>query len=750
MRVELFAFQKRAVASLLDQTAAAQREYGNTGEPQVVSLQAPTGAGKTVITAAFIENVFFGSESYVEQPDAVFVWLSDSPALNEQSRQKLAEMTSRLRPYQFVTVSDESFDMEDLEDGHIYFLNTQKLGKSGNLGTHSDRRNYTIWETLENTVRNKGDRLCFIIDEAHRGAQGNEAAKATTIMQRFIKGSADHGLSPMPLVIGMSATAERFNRLAGNASSVLRKVVVPVQDVRNSGLLKDRIIVTYPGNAEKDNDMAILQAAADEWLDKCAHWRQYSYEQHNAQVNPVFVVQVQAGSGNSVSATNLDDVIAKVEERQGEHFKEHEVAHTFGSYGTLTVNGLPVHRVEPSEIDGDKRIRLVLFKESLSTGWDCPHAESMMSFCRREDATYIAQLLGRMVRTPLHARILSDESLNEVRLFLPYFDKETVKNVVDALKDTEAGAIPTDIVGEEIGKSQYVTWTVRSHPVRDVPGQENLFGPSNRSAPVNGESGGQGADTPERPAGASSVREPQSPAPSHVTNTPPGAVAAAEQEPQPPVPSHVSNPNPAAVPAAAKKPSEPAKHDTASVQMTFSVVFDRAAVIKFINEEACLSTYKIKSVRISSYLKSLLDLASLLTITGTYPPAQEEVENDVIAKMRAYAERLRTEGRYDGLAEKVRRFELLMDVYDVWGEKKVASRGFNIFADSDEDLERQLRVADAKLCKYGFPNKYGKRYYDTDNSDGYKIDVILYVANDECRGDLNAYAEQKFHALNDT
>jgi len=84
----------------------------------------------------------------------------------------------------------------------------------------------------------------------------------------------------------------------------------------------------------------------------------------------------------------LDDVIAKIEERMGDSFKENEVVHTFGSTGTLSIHGLTVPHVEPSEIAEDRRIRVVLFKENLSTGWDCPRAETMMSFRRAEDATY--------------------------------------------------------------------------------------------------------------------------------------------------------------------------------------------------------------------------------------------------------------------------------------------------------------------------------------------------------------------------
>lgn len=149
-------------------------------------------------------------------------------------------------------------------------------------------------------------------------------------------------------------------------------------------------MITYPDDPAKNNDMAVLQAATDEWKSKCGHWRQYCYEQHYAQVNPVFVIQVQAGSVKLISNTNLDDVIAKIEERIGVAFKENEVVHTFGSTATLLVNGLNVPHIEPSEITDDRRIKVVLFKENLSTGWDCPRAETMMSFRHVEDATYIA------------------------------------------------------------------------------------------------------------------------------------------------------------------------------------------------------------------------------------------------------------------------------------------------------------------------------------------------------------------------
>ena len=305
MRLNLFPFQKKATADLRMKVAEAIGSYRRTHTPQVVSLQAPTGSGKTIIMASLIEDIYFGTSQYAEQPEAIFVWLSDSPELNEQSKQKIDLKADKIRLQQCITIADESFDMEMLEDGHIYFLNTQKLGRAGNLGRHSDNRQYTIWETLANTAREKSDRLYFIIDEAHRGMQGREAGIATSIMQRFLKGYAPLHFPAMPLVIGISATAERFNTLVGDTASTLQKCVITANEVRASGLLKDRIVVTYPDDPERNNDIAVLQAATVEWKNKCEHWYQYCQEQHYSQVNPVFVIQVLAGSGRTLSDTNL-------------------------------------------------------------------------------------------------------------------------------------------------------------------------------------------------------------------------------------------------------------------------------------------------------------------------------------------------------------------------------------------------------------------------------------------------------------
>ena len=91
----------------------------------------------------------------------------------------------------------------------------------------------------------------------------------------------------------------------------------------------------------------------------------------------------------------------------------------------------------------DNSIRILIAKDAISTGWDCPRAEVMVSFRPASDRTYIAQLLGRMVRTPLARRIPGNDRLNGVDCLLPRVDKETALTVIKALQEGGGDTPPT-------------------------------------------------------------------------------------------------------------------------------------------------------------------------------------------------------------------------------------------------------------------------------------------------------------------
>ena len=235
MKIELKDFQDDAARELLSYVNHARKEVID-GIDQAIVLSSPTGSGKTVTITALMEWIYKGHETSQPDPDAVFLWLSDSPELNHQSRDKILQQ-SDIFQYDDLILVEPPFSQEYFDAGKVYFLNTQKLGKSSSLTKSGDGRDFTIWQTIQNTANVKSDHFYVIIDEAHRGMKqsSRDLVLALTIMQRFIKGSPEVELNPIRLIIGMSATPERFNKIVEGTRRTTRPVTIKAQIVKHSG-----------------------------------------------------------------------------------------------------------------------------------------------------------------------------------------------------------------------------------------------------------------------------------------------------------------------------------------------------------------------------------------------------------------------------------------------------------------------------------------------------------------------------------
>src|SRR5207249_3195101 len=99
----------------------------------------------------------------------------------------------------------------------------------------------------------------------------------------------------------------------------------------------------------------------------------------------------------------------------------------------LVIGSRKVRWVPPESIQEEDGIRVVLAKHAISTGWDCPRAEVLYSERAANDATHIAQVIGRMVRSPLTHRIATDDALNAVSCFLPRFKRAALGKITKEL-----------------------------------------------------------------------------------------------------------------------------------------------------------------------------------------------------------------------------------------------------------------------------------------------------------------------------
>ncbi|MEI6279090.1 MAG: DEAD/DEAH box helicase family protein [Verrucomicrobiae bacterium] len=452
MKFTLKDYQDESALDVLENLRIARDDWrGKYQRKNAFSLAAATGSGKTVIAAAVFEALFHGDDRYSfdRDPGAVVLWFCDDPSLNEQTRFRLMESSDRLRHTDMVVV-ENTFNRAKFEPGKIYFLNTQKLGKKSLLvrgfdedgglfpGARPDLRGHTIWDTIRNTVEDPDLTLYLVLDEAHRG-MGKESGEKSTIVKRLING--EKGVPGIPVVWGISATVDRFNRAMEGAHgrSTLPHVTVDPARVQDSGLLKDTIILDIPDEAMGDFDTVLVRRATDKLRECTKEWADYAAQQENSEsVLPLLVLQ----SPNTPNPNDIGRALDTIFQRWPD-LPETSVAHVFGEHKTQTFGRYSVPYIEPQRVQDDTWVRVLIAKDAISTGWDCPRAEVMVSFRPASDQTYIAQLLGRMVRTPLARRIPGSDKLNSVDCLLPKFDKETVENVVKALREGGGDSPPT-------------------------------------------------------------------------------------------------------------------------------------------------------------------------------------------------------------------------------------------------------------------------------------------------------------------
>jgi type III restriction enzyme len=442
MKFRLDDFQQAASTKTISFLRVALGQKA-AGQGSAIVLSSPTGSGKTVIATDVIEKVFYGDDALPPDPKAVFLWITDQPELNIQTRNKMCRATTKLTNDQLVIV-ETAFSQEKLVPGHVYFINTQKLGEGGLLIRGGDTQTYTFWQTVTNTVADPDIHLYGIVDEAHRGmVEARERAEAASIVQKFIKGSAE--LSALPIVIGMSATATRFQRVIAGTGRIELPVPVSSEEVRASGLIKERIVALCTDEGQPA-DMTMLREATKAWCNYVADWATYSYGPEETLVRPIFLVQVEDGNERRISATNLEAVINAIREEAGVELPDEAFAHAFDlDYFIPSGRTMQLRRLRPSEIEDDPEIQIVLFKSSLNVGWDCPRAEVMMSFRKANDPTNIAQLVGRMVRTPLARRIQENDHLNSVTLYLPHYNPVELKAIVAYLTESGEAAAASEI-----------------------------------------------------------------------------------------------------------------------------------------------------------------------------------------------------------------------------------------------------------------------------------------------------------------
>lgn len=391
--MQLKGFQDKAVGELVKNTRTLLNAHG-TGK--ILVLKAPTGSGKTIMMADFLQRL----PSEYLPGKYVFVW-SSLFDLHNQSRAKVSKYLSDSR-YNLIGLED--LNGEPLQENSILFVNwhsltTQKLNPATNTkewaNVHvKDRENgRNIIEVLDKT-RDEGLEVILVVDEAHRNY-------LTSLTQEFI---AD--VIQPKLTIEVSATPQ----VQPSAQDVHDKkgALVPVNftDVVQSGLIKQETLINpsvgqFVEIADSADDL-VLRAA----LAKRAELVEI-YRAEGIQVNPLVLVQLpsEKAKTSALDVSMKEQVEATLAE-MGITYENRKLA------VWLSEEKLWLEQIE----NNTSEVEVLIFKEAVAVGWDCPRAQILVMLRDIKSITFEIQTVGRVLRMP-EANHYENAELNKAFVF---------------------------------------------------------------------------------------------------------------------------------------------------------------------------------------------------------------------------------------------------------------------------------------------------------------------------------------------
>lgn len=363
-----------------------------------IIFKAPTGSGKTVTMACLLRDLVneLPHKFEISNKNVAYVWIAPN-ALHIQSYDSLQnffEETKDIHTIQFEDITEDK-----LQPNELLFLNWQSISSEGNVFVRENETNKNLYNYINNT-KQSGTEIIIIIDEAHLfGTKGEKAQSVLTKLNAKIE-------------IDVTATPLTHS---DNQVTIRRQDVVKEQMIKKGVNLNPQLDSIIQG--ERDSDIILLQQA----LDKQNELKE-KYQKAGTNINPLLLIQLPSDTQKITQKDNeIKQLVIDYLKTKNITQDNHRLA--------VWLSNEKIHLEDISK--NDNIVDVLLFKQAISLGWDCPRASVLLIYREMKQETFTVQTLGRILRMP-EQKHYSDDALNIGYVFTN-LERDSIKIVADEM-----------------------------------------------------------------------------------------------------------------------------------------------------------------------------------------------------------------------------------------------------------------------------------------------------------------------------
>ena len=391
-------YQEKAVRQLVENTVNL---LGLNGNRRQVVLKAPTGAGKTVMASEMLATLTEELQSRSDLPfrQVAFIWIAPNK-LHQQSYFKMKNFfteTKLLKPVMF-----DELDQSDgiIHQGEVLFVNWESINSKNNLIVRDNEQGLSLYDIARKT-REENIPIIVVIDEEHL-FWTKTADKSKAVLEKI----------NAKVEIRISATPKTQAEYLVN---------IDRQEVIREEMIKEGVLLNPDVTSGYANDIALNEHLINKALEKRQQIAD-AYKKEGVNINPLLLIQLPNDTTDAMTADDtkiMEQVVQYLDVMQGINTDNHRLAVWLSKQKT---------NLEDIERN-DNLTEVLLFKQAIALGWDCPRAAVLLIFRKLTSDTFTVQTVGRILRMP-EQRFYCNPLLNKGYVYTD-ISKDKIQIVAD-------------------------------------------------------------------------------------------------------------------------------------------------------------------------------------------------------------------------------------------------------------------------------------------------------------------------------